>query len=77
MTKFQVMQLISETKDLYDTHAKVVRERLLKDFDNMTAQQIMTENIFIQEMEARSYALFLVLEEINDIEEKEHNETTI
>ena len=74
MTKLKVMQLIKETKDLYDTHVIVARERLLKDFRNMTAQQIMTENIFIQEMEVRSYALFLLLEEINDIEEKEDNE---
>ena len=74
MTKLQVMQLISETKNLYDTHVKVARERLQRDFKNMTAQQIMAENIFIQDMESRSYALFLILEEIDDIEEKEHNE---
>lgn len=66
MTGKEIITLIKETKQLYLREIAYARERLNRQIENMTAQQIAQENIFIQDMESRAYAFSLLLEEIED-----------
>ena len=66
MTSLQIVNLIQETKERYLNEVKHARARLKKHEEDLTAQQISTEVIFIADMESRAYAMTLLLEEITD-----------
>ena len=66
MTGKEIITLIKDTKELYIREITHARERLNRESENMTAQQIAKEVIFIQDMESRAYAFSLLLEEIED-----------
>ena len=65
--KEKIIQLIKESKETYLLHCSNARKKLAKNYDQMTAQQIAGETIFIQDMESRAYALSLLLEEIDEL----------
>lgn len=66
MTTTKIITKIKESRERYLAEAGFARRRLSKNLNNITGQQIQQENIFIQDMESRAYALFLLLEEIED-----------
>ena len=63
-TAEQIIEVIKETKRLYETHALVARARLKKRMNEMTAQQVQVDLAYITDMEARGYAMTLLLEEL-------------
>ena len=65
-TKKQILNYIHESLELYSKHAKYSREKLQKNMNDMTGQQIMIENLFIADMESRAYAMKLLLEDIEE-----------
>lgn len=68
MKSEQMIKLIEETRQLYLNEVKHARTRLNSSIEHMTGQQIAQETLFIQDMESRAYALFLLIEEITDYE---------
>ena len=66
MTKEQIIKIIKEHKELYMTHLKQARKRLMENMSCMTSYQIHSELEFIGDMEHRCYALLLLLEEIEE-----------
>ena len=65
-TSQEIIQKIKDQKELYIHEVEMARKRLKKHEDDMTAQQISQEVIFIQDMESRAYAMSLLLEEIEE-----------
>ena len=68
MTKEQVIKLIKDQQSLYLGEARISRDKIANRMKSATAQQIMQETIFMQDMESRAYAMKLLLEDIEDIE---------
>ena len=68
--KEKIIQKIKDTRMLYLHEEQYAREKMHKEMDMMTAQQIQQETIFIQDMESRAYALFLLLEELEALDDE-------
>ena len=66
MSKEEIIKTIKESRTCYLIHVEHARKRLQDHIENMTAQQIAQETIYIQDMESRAYALMLLLEEIEE-----------
>ena len=60
----KIIEVIKESRRLYLNHAQFAREKLSKKMNNLTAQQVQTEMMYIADMESRAYALSLLLEEL-------------
>lgn len=64
MTTEKIIETIKDNKERYLKEASFARVKLQANMKDMTAQQISTEMMFIQDMESRAYCLFLLLEEL-------------
>ena len=60
----KIIETIKDNKERYLKEASFARVKLQANMKAMTAQQISTEMMFIQDMESRAYCLFLLLEEL-------------
>ena len=65
-TSQEIILKIKAQKELYIHEVEMARKRLKRHEDELTAQQISQEIIFIQDMESRAYAMTLLLEEIEE-----------
>ena len=66
MEKEKFIELVKAQQELYLHESQKARERMNKYINEMTAQQIAQEVIFIQDMESRSYAMKLLIEDLEE-----------
>ena len=70
MNSEKIKELIKNSRNQYLHELEYARNRLHARFEQMTSHQITSEMEFISDMESRAYALLLLLEEIEDEDNK-------
>ena len=67
MNREEIIKKIKESRTCYLVHVEHARKIFQDNIEDMTAQQIAIETIYIQDMESRAYALTLLLEELEEL----------
>ena len=68
-TAEEIINQIKETRNLYLNQCAIARIKLKQEMTEMSAQQIQKEMLYITDMESRAYAMFLLLEDLEELKE--------